>query len=88
MLKKKYMLTNQNPTLRASEQWGTGVRYLGSSRPGFESQLQYLHLPKPQFTHLKDGSNKTYHRTTGKRSRKWRQFPALSDPCKPRLGLG
>lgn len=77
MLKKKYMLTNQNPTIRASEQWGRAVRYLGSSRPGFESRLQYLHLPEPQFTNLKDGSNKTFQRTTGTRSRKWRQFPAL-----------
>lgn len=56
----QYMLTNQDPTLTASEQWSRDGRYLGSSRFGVESRLQYLYLPEPQFPHPKNGSNKTH----------------------------
>ena len=61
----QYVLTNQHPTLTASEPWSRGGRYLGSSRLGVESRLQYLYLPEPQFPHPKNGSNKTHLRKLG-----------------------
>ena len=61
----QYMLTDQDPTLTASEQRRRGGTYSGSSRLGVESRLQNLHLPEPQFPHPKNGSNKTHLRKLG-----------------------
>lgn len=61
----QYMLTDQDPTLTASEQRSRGGRYSGSSRLGVESRLQNLYLPEPQFPHPKNRSNKTHLRKLG-----------------------
>lgn len=84
-----YVLTNQHPTLTASEPWSRGGRYLGSSRLGVESRLQYLYLPEPQFPHPKNRSNKTHLRKLGQDPGHRDNFLTFKIPAKrPPTDLG
>ena len=79
----------QEPGSPSVQPWSRGGRYLGSSRLGVESRLQYLYLPEPQFPHPKNRSNKTHLRKLGQDPGHRDNFLTFKIPAKrPPTDLG